>query len=49
MRLFLALLFGTTLLFAAPVPKDKKKTDEDPQALVRLCCCRARRAQRVIT
>ena len=28
MRLLLALLFGTTLLLAAPVPKDKKKTDD---------------------
>ena len=28
MRLLLALLFGSTLLFAAPVPKDKKKTDD---------------------
>ena len=28
MRLLLALLFGTTLLLAAPVPKEKKKVDD---------------------
>jgi uncharacterized protein (TIGR03067 family) len=33
MRLFLALLFGTTLLFAAPVPKEKPKVKDEEAVL----------------
>jgi uncharacterized protein (TIGR03067 family) len=33
MRLFLALLFGTTLLLAAPVPKDKPKLKDEEAIL----------------